>query len=105
MGSYFETCLTLEDGCNAASTLVNALDANKQVIYGRRPDGTVVARKLIGATLGGELGGYRTYATRDAGEMRLRLAGLLRAFAGRCRLRLSDTATPEKLHPGFRYDD
>jgi hypothetical protein len=105
MGSYFNTCLSLEGGCNAASTLLNALDVNKQVIFGRRPDGTVVARKLIGATRGGDLAGYHTYAVRDAEEVRLRLAVLLRDFARRCNLRPTDTATPEILHPGFWYDD
>ena len=59
MGSYFDTCLSLDTGSNAASTLVNALDVNKHVIYGRRADGAVVCRKLIGATARGELAGYR----------------------------------------------
>lgn len=105
MGSYFNTCLSLETGFNAASTLINALDVNKQVIYGRRPDGTVVARKLIGATLGCELAGYKTYAAQHGDETRVCLAQILRDFAQRCNLRLSDTATPEVLHQGFWYDD
>jgi hypothetical protein len=105
MGVYFNTCLSLDGGCNAASTLVNALDVNKHVVYGRRPDGTVVARKLIGATAAGELAGYETYATEHADETRLRLGALLRDFARRCRLRPSDHATPEVLHAGFWYDD
>ena len=88
MGSYFDTCLSLEGGFNAASTLINALDVNKQVIYGREADGTVVARKLIGATLHGELAGYRTYAVPQVGEMRQRLEEVLREFAQRCNLRL-----------------
>jgi hypothetical protein len=105
MGSYFETCLTLETGSNAASTLVNALDVNKQVIYGRRSDGTVVCRKLIGATARGELAGYRTYASGNGDACSNALGQILAAFARRCRLRLSDTATPEVLHAGFWYDD
>jgi hypothetical protein len=105
MGSYFDTCLSLGHGANAASTLVNALDVNKHVIYGRLADGTVLARKLIGATLARELAGYHTYAARDADLVRVRLAGVIRDFARRCGLRLSDTATPETLHPGFWYDD
>lgn len=105
MGSYFETCLSLEGGCNAASTLVNALDVNKQVIYGRRADGAIVARKLIGANLRGELAGYRTYAIQHETDIRRALGEILRQFAARCHLRLSDTATPEILHPGFWYDD
>jgi hypothetical protein len=105
MGSYFETCLTLEGGMNAASTLVNALDVNKQVIYGRKKDGTVVSRKLIGATLTGELAGYHTYANANVDAIRTHLDQALAVFAGNCRLRLSDQATPEVLHEGFWYDD
>lgn len=74
MGSYFNTCLTLEGGFNAASTLICAVDVNKQVIFGRRADGTVVARKLIGATAAGELAGYHTYdASGGKGVVRRRL--------------------------------
>jgi hypothetical protein len=105
MGSYFETCLTLESGCNAASTLVNALDVNKQVIYGRRGDGAVVARKLIGATATGELAGYRTYGGENEETCKQALTPILADFARRCNLRMSDRATPEVLHPGFWYDD
>jgi hypothetical protein len=105
MGSYFETCLSLKGGMNAASTLVNALDVNKQVIYGRRPDGVVVVRKLIGATLRRELAGYNTFAAEHDEEIRQRLGGALRGFAQQCGLRPSDTATPEVLLDAFWYDD
>jgi hypothetical protein len=105
MGSYFETCLTLESGINAASTLMNALDVNKKVIYGRRADGTVVARKLIGATATGELAGYQTYSHNNPSAFREALHPILADFAHRCGLRLSDRATPEVLHKGFWYND
>jgi hypothetical protein len=105
MGSYFGTCLSLGEGHNAASTLVNALDVNKQVVYGRRADGVVVARKLIGATAGGQLAGYRTYASEQVDACRRALGGVVAAFARRCGLRLADRATPEVLHAGFWYDD
>ena len=105
MGSYFNTCLTLEGGFNAASTLTNALDVNKQVIFGRRSDGAVIARKLIGATAAGELAGYYTYATEQQQRIRHFLNRRLRSFAARCRLHLSDSATPENLHHGFWWDD
>src|SRR5262249_27511067 len=68
-------------------------------------DGAVVARKLIGATARGELAGYRTYAAAHEDAIRTALDALLRDFAALCRLRLSNTATPEKLHDGFWYDD
>ena len=105
MGSYFGTCLALEEGFNAASTLVNALDVNKHVIYGRRQDGTVVARKLIGATLDGKLAGYHTYASESRAEIRWALHRKLATFANECGLKLDDQATPEVLHKAFWYDD
>jgi hypothetical protein len=107
MGSYFDTCLSLErDGqALAASVVVNALDINKQVIYGRLPDGTVVARKLIGATAAGELAGYNTYVSYNREPIAAALARLLADYARSCGLRLSDDATPEVLHEGYWYDD
>jgi hypothetical protein len=107
MGSYFDTCLSLEgnDEVLAASVVVNALDINKQVVYGRLPDGTVVARKLIGATAAGQLAGYNTYVSYNREPMAAALAGLLEDFASECGLRLSDSATPEVLHEGYWYDD
>ncbi|NIN71800.1 MAG: hypothetical protein GTO46_07675 [Gemmatimonadetes bacterium] len=107
MGSYFDTCLSLEGESEilAASVVVNALDINKQVIYGRLPDGTVVARKLIGATAAGQLAGYNTYVSYNREPIAAALTGLLENFASECGLRLSDTATPEVLHDGYWYDD
>jgi len=107
MGSYFDTCLSLErdDPALAASVVVNALDVNKQVIYGRRSDGSVVARKLIGATAAGELAGYNTYVSHNRERIAAALARLLADFACACGLALSDEATPEVLHQGYWYDD
>jgi hypothetical protein len=107
MGSYFDTCLSLEgqDEVLAATVVVNALDINKQVIYGRLPDGTVVARKLIGATAAGELAGYNTYVSYNREPIAAALARLLADYARSCGLRPSDDATPEVLHEGYWYDD
>jgi hypothetical protein len=105
MGSYFNTCLSLDEGHNAASTLINAVDVNKQVIYGRRKDGAVVARKLIGATLQGDLAGYNTYASNHPDLIRPALSVALVDYARRCRLRPSAIATPEILSGGFWYND
>lgn len=105
MGSYFETCLSLEDGFNAASTLTNAIDVNKQVLYGRRPDGTVVARKLIAVTDDGTLLGYRTYAFENQPQLDARLGAAIAEFADACGLRLGTQGQPRALHGTFWYDD
>ena len=106
MGSYFDTCLSLDTGSNAARTLVNALDVNKHVIYGRRAGRR--GGRLPEADRGdgqGRLAGYSTFVAVHHGEMaRAAPRGLLR-FAARCRLRPSDTVRPEVLHQGFWYDD
>ncbi len=75
------------------------------MVYGRLPDGTVVARKLIGATAAGQLAGYNTYVSYNREPIAAALARLLDNFAHSCGLRLSDTATPEVLHDGYWYDD
>jgi hypothetical protein len=105
MGTYFDTCLSLDTGSNAASTLVNALDVNKHVVYGRRADGAVVVRKLVGATARGEFTGYRTYAGVNHQAVRDALVPLLLRFAARCGLRPCDAVRPEVLHGGFWYND
>ena len=105
MGTYFKTCLSLDDGFNQASTLANALDVNKQVLYGRREDGTVVARKLIAVTDEGEMLGYRTYAFENSHSVSARLDAALAQFATECGLRLGSTGAPSSLHGGFWYDD
>ena len=88
-----------------ASVVINALDINKQVVYGRRSDGTVVARKLIGATAAGELAGYNTYVSYNREPVATALSELLADYARACGLRLSDEATPEVLHEGYWHDD
>lgn len=107
LGCPFDTCLDLYTGFNRWSALVNATDVNKQVIYGRSPEGVVVLRKLVGATLDGRLAGYRTYTTGAAPRgCKETLDALLLGHADRCGLALSNTATPEVLHgSGDWYDD
>ena len=106
MGSYFSTCLSLEDGINRATAVINTLDVNKHVVYGRREDGAVVARKLIGATASGELAGYRTYVMAFPYEDMLHcLAEPLMEFGRRCGLTPDNTTEPEVLHGERWYDD
>jgi hypothetical protein len=105
MGSYFDTCLRLEAGENAASTLLNALEVNKQVLYLRRSDGVVVGRKLVGATSEGALAGYHTYLSEGGADLRAQVNRAIAEHAGACGLTPSATATPERLTEGFWYDD
>lgn len=108
MGIPFGTCLALDDGCNAASTVVNALDANKQVIYVRTREGKVVARKLLTISKRLELLGYNLYISAsgpEEREIRAAVDRMCRAIAEEARLPLSTSGAPEGILGGFWYDD
>lgn len=107
MGVPFGTCLSLADGCNAASTVINAADANKRVIYLRDAGGRIVARKLIAVSEEDTLLGYRLYVA--APELSAGAAAAFRALcddiAREAGLRLGDRGAPRQIHAGFWYDD
>ena len=108
MGIPFGTCLALDTGCNAASTVLNAIDANKRVLYVRGRDGKVVARKLIAITKELKIVGYNLYLSmRGPGERELRAAvdAMCRAIAAEVGAPLAGTGEPDKIHEGFWYDD
>lgn len=62
MGNYFDTCLSF-GGCNAFSTVANACDANKRVLYVQDSKGRTVARQLLAVSDKRELLGFTIYST------------------------------------------
>jgi hypothetical protein len=107
MGNYFDTCLSF-DGCNSFSTVANACELNKRVLYVRDAAGRVVARKLIGINAAGRLLGYRTYTTlsgEHAEAVRNVVREYLIRFAGECGLQLSEEGTVPRLFAEQWYDD
>lgn len=107
MGIPFGTCLALETGCNAAATVLNALDLNKRVVYARA-EGKVVARKLLAVTKEERLVGYRLYLAvggDDARAITVAVDHLCRTIADEAGLELSTAGEPAKIHGGFWYDD
>lgn len=60
MGNLFGTCLSVDD-CNAFAAIANAVEINKQVLYLRDSNDTIIGRKLIGLTSDGRLFGFRSY--------------------------------------------
>jgi hypothetical protein len=108
MGIPFGTCLSLADGSNAASTVLNAIEANKRVLYVRNAAGKIVARKLLGLTNDGKLVGYRLYRSvggeEESAIMRA-VATFCEELAEACRAPRSGAGSPRKLHKGFWYDD
>ncbi len=110
MGIPFGTCLALETGVNAASTVLNAMDANKRVIYVRANDerGPVVARQLIAISKDLRIVGYNVYvATRGDDEALIRagVRDLVTKIAAEVGAPLAADGEPIKIHEGFWYDD
>jgi hypothetical protein len=108
MGIPFGTCLALDTGCNAASTVLNAIDANKRVLYVRGRDGKIVARKLIAITKELKIVGYNLYVSmRGPGERAIRSAvdAMCRELSGEVGAPLAGTGEPDRIHEGFWYDD
>jgi hypothetical protein len=107
MGIPFGTCLSLDDGVNAASTVVNAADANKRVLYLRDPGGSIVARKLVAVSEEGAIVGYNLYVAPR--EHVTAVGAAFQAFceelAAATGLPLAREGTPRQIHPGFWYDD
>lgn len=80
MGVYFDTCLSF-DGVNAFSSIANAVDLNKRVIYVRDRKGKVIARKLIGIADNGKLVGFRTYCMYSARSVRQWIISAVNQYA------------------------
>jgi hypothetical protein len=108
MGIPFGTCLALDSGCNAASTVLNAIEANKRVLYVRNASGNVVARKLLAISKDGRLVGYNLYVSASGVEeiaIRAAVLELCHELARDAGVELASTGTPAQLHEGFWYDD
>ncbi|MBN1674037.1 MAG: hypothetical protein JXR37_23505 [Kiritimatiellae bacterium] len=60
MGNLFDTCLSV-DQYNAFSTVANAVEINKRVLYLKDGDGRTIGRKLVALSAQGVLFGFRSY--------------------------------------------
>ncbi|MEZ4448020.1 MAG: hypothetical protein R3B09_00990 [Nannocystaceae bacterium] len=108
MGVPFDTCLSISGGSNAASTVINAADSNKRVLYLRDRKGAILARQLVAvADRDDAILTYRLYiADRDHVDAILAaFAALLGELSAATGLPLRAHGTPAQLHPGFWYDD
>ena len=108
MGVPFDTCLALDSGCNAAATVINALDANKHVLYLRDAHGAIVARKLIAISSDWHLIGYHVYCSLDgdlASTVRTSIDDHCLQLGRAIGLELAHHGAPRQLHDGFWYDD
>src|SRR5262249_31475274 len=101
-------CLSFGN-CNAFSTVANACELNKRVIYATDSAGRVIGRKLIGINDAWQMVGYRTYTSLQNTEANEALYEIFRRycldFAADCGLSLSEEGTVPKLWAEAGYDD
>lgn len=109
MGSYFDTCLDLEGGSNRDSVLSHAYEASKQVLYVTDADGHILARKLVGLSLGGRMVGFRTYMSMEDEVIRTELRRKVHTYCGvwasNCGAILADYGQPDVISDLIWYDD
>ncbi len=107
MGNYFDTCLS-RGGCNAFSSVANAVELNKRVVFARDAKGRVVGRQLLALSSEGRLLGFHVYAsleTEKVAALRCAFGSYARDFAARCGLELGDGGEVERLFVSDWYDD
>ncbi len=108
MSNYIVTCLSFR--CRYLfSTVANACDLDKRVIYVREPDGQVVPRKLVAITDEHKLVGYRTYTALPDEDKRAEIGHVLdhyvRRLAKAAHLELSNRGNVRPLLTREWYDD
>jgi hypothetical protein len=108
MGNYFDTCLSF-GGINSFSTVANACELNKRVIYATDGEGNVIGRKLIAVNQRGELVGFYTYAalshTKANQAVRRLFRRYVKGFAAQCNLSLAGEGRVPVLFVDDWYDD
>jgi hypothetical protein len=104
MGSHFNTCLS-PGGINFFSVFSNIIDINKQVIYGKTPDGTVKARAVIALTDDGGILTFHPYCN----DSKIDFSNILKAFVHELARNMKTVVLPNgsvsKLITPQWYDD
>lgn len=108
MGNAFGTCLSV-GSMNAFSTVANACEANKCVIFARDGENCIVARKLVAINRDGALVGFYTYISSPTETTNVALRAIVarytNEFAARCALPLADRGEVPTLVTEKWYDD
>lgn len=108
MGTDFGTCLSA-GSFNSFSTVANALDANKRVLYALDAEGRVWARQLVAISDSGHLVCFPVYARRSHEVMRQLFSAYDHTFAQALRLPLwlsqNQKAPVSKIVCKEWYDD
>ncbi|MCL2117554.1 MAG: hypothetical protein FWH27_03900, partial [Planctomycetaceae bacterium] len=104
MGAPFGTCLSPWE-FNFFSTIANAVDINKHVLYARDRKGTIQARCLVALTDGGELLAFHPYAHDKEIGFRDIVAKFLTRLATRMNTVVVDKGDVSPLVSPEWYDD
>lgn len=107
MGNYFDTCLS-RGGCNAPSSVANAVELNKRVVFARDGKNRVVGRQLLAVSGEGKLLGFRVYNSmreENASLLREAFGQYARDFAARCGLERGDEGEIERLFVADWWND
>lgn len=104
MGFHFDTCLS-PDGVNFFSTLANAMDINKQVLYARTDSGRVIGRCLFALTDQGSLLTYHRYAHDPKDGFAEQVDLLARSLAQAMNTVVADSGKVATLVAKKWYDD
>jgi len=104
MGEYgFASCLSLR-GSNAWSSVSNAIDIDKAIVWAREPGGNVVGRRLL-ALIPEGIVQFRTYTNRHGLALDPFFDEFVRAYAEHCGARLASGGHPGALLSDKWYDD
>ena len=108
MGSYFNSCLSADGGCNRDSAITNAYHANKAVVYVRDLQGCPLARRLVCLNQRFEMIHYGTYRNTSLGspdDLDAAFVDFCCDWAAQAGVVLGNGGRPENLTGHFWYDD
>ena len=104
MGFHFDTCLS-PSSFNFFSTIANAVDVNKQVVYGKTESGRVIGRCLFTLTDQGTILTYHRYAHDPADGFAKAVDEFARRLASAMNSRLATSGRVSTLVASEWYDD
>lgn len=104
MGGHFKTCLS-PGSFNYFSVFANIADINKRVIYGKRSDGKVIGRVLIGLMPSGGVKVFNIYFHNAEDEFKPRVMEYIKSWIELTGFTLTDQGDIPKLVSTEWYDD
>lgn len=104
MGYHFDTCLA-PDSFNFFSTIANAVDLNKRVVYGKTAEGKIVGRCLFALNDSGEILTYYRYSHKSDDRFDVAVDAFAKELASQMRTSIGISGKVSKLVAKEWYDD